>query len=413
MFSTATSSSMYINRWGFDRHDIHSNVNFTSKYLDLLHDQHLFLEHNSDGQHAEEEHCNAPHNFSWLSHLPGFGLTDLLATHVLGDGQRRVHTEVNGTSHGTNDTPSRKGSLSLSMPDIREKKASTLSATPGQVKARLVEIIADLEREIAPPTGHLCLVFTDIRNSTQLWDKNPAMGAALHVHNDLLLGHLLYCGGYVVKTEGDSFMCTFPTTPAAVWWCLTAQLLLLHASWPSDLLNCEEGREVYDEHGTLLARGLSVRMGIHCGTPVCEADPITGRMDYFGSMVNRTARICGSAAGGQIMCSADVVREIRASVFETGPHTDFQPAEALETVREMVLIPKGEIELKGLDVPEMAALAYPSALLGRQNLDASGSHLCASPASTTLDSPAGPDSNSRVAQSPDDHISSDDVFLER
>ncbi|KAG0696375.1 nucleotide cyclase [Suillus ampliporus] len=226
------------------------------------------------------------------------------------------------------------------------------------------------------PTGNLCLVLTDIRNSTQLWDKNLSMTTALHVHNDLLLVHLLYCGGYAVKTESDSFI-----------------------SEGLDLLNCEEGRKVYDEHGNFLARGLSVRMGIHSGTPVYEPDLITGRMDYFGSAVNRTARICASATGGQIMCSANVVREIRASVFEA--------------VRQMVLIPKGEIELKSLDVPELASLAYPSALLGRQDLDASGSHLSASPSSTTLDSPAGPDVHSTAAQSAGDRTASDDAFLER
>lgn len=37
--------------------------------------------------------------------------------------------------------------------------------------------------------------------------------------------------------------------------------------------------------------------------PICQKDPTTGRMDYFGRMVNKTARITAAAHGGQIVCS--------------------------------------------------------------------------------------------------------------
>ncbi|KAG2029697.1 hypothetical protein BDR03DRAFT_906490 [Suillus americanus] len=251
-------------------------------------------------------------------------------------------------------------------------------------KADIVDrTIARLEGEVSPPTGHLCLVFTDIRNSTQLWETNAGMPSAMRIHNNLLRRHLRTCGGYVVKTEGDAFMCSFPTTLAAMWWCLVVQLQLLHEPWPLEILECPEGKEVYDEHGQLLARGLSVRMGVHCGTPVYEPDPITGRMDYFGPMVIRAARISGIALGGQIMCSAYVVRELNAKIFEIGQDTEyseFQPTQAIEAIRQMqiALVPAGEVKLKGLEISEMVFLVYPAALLGRQDLDASRSHLSTS-----------------------------------
>jgi adenylate cyclase len=43
-----------------------------------------------------------------------------------------------------------------------------------------------LEPEIEAPTGHVPLVFTDIRNSTMLWETNGAMQAAHQIHNRLL-----------------------------------------------------------------------------------------------------------------------------------------------------------------------------------------------------------------------------------
>lgn len=245
--------------------------------------------------------------------------------------------------------------------------------------------IARLDYEVSPPIGYLCLVFTDIRNSTQLWETNAGMPTAMRLHNGLLRRQLRICGGYVVKTEGDAFMCSFPTTLAALWWSLTVQVQLMHEPWPLEILECEEGKEIWDAQGNLISRGLSVRMGIHCGAPVCEPDPITNRMDYFGPMVIRAARISGSAAGGQIMCSADVVREINARVTETGPDTEyseFQPPQAIEAIRRMNIkvIPVGEIKLKGLEVPEMVSLIYPGCVAGRQDIDLTGGSASASAA---------------------------------
>lgn len=79
-------------------------------------------------------------------------------------------------------------------------------------------------------------------------------------------------------------MVSFPTVTSALLWCLTTQLELLREDWPQEILDSDEGREILDTRGEVLYRGLSVRMGIHWGAPVCEADPITRRMDYFGPM---------------------------------------------------------------------------------------------------------------------------------
>jgi adenylate cyclase len=224
--------------------------------------------------------------------------------------------------------------------------------------------------EIEPPIGHIALVFSDIRNSTHLWEVNPGMPTALRLHNNLLRRQLRYCGGYEVKSEGDSFMCSFPNAITALWWCLTVQIELLKEPWPLEILECEDGKEILDSSDRIIARGLSVRMGVHCGEPFYEPDPITKRMDYFGSMVNRSARISGVAHGGQITCSADVVREINAKIFETEPETDIQPAQAIHAIKGIGIkvVSVGETKLKGLEMPESLSLVYPTMLEGRQGL---------------------------------------------
>ncbi|KAJ6456413.1 adenylate cyclase [Mycena sanguinolenta] len=258
------------------------------------------------------------------------------------------------------------------------KGTSTVPAPDKRVKKRGIGIIDRtldrLKEEVPPPIGHVAIVFTDIKGSTHLWDANPGMPTAMRLHNSLLRRYLRLCGGYEVKTEGDSFMCSFPTVLAAVWWCMTVQVELLSVPWPLEVLECADGKPIYDEEKRLIARGLSVRMGIHCGAPLCETDPITNRMDYFGPIVNRSSRIEGSAAGGHIMCSSDVIREINAKIFESEPETEFsdaQPQEAIDAIRRLdpIVVPVGEVKLKGLEVPEVLSLVFPSELIGRKDMD--------------------------------------------
>ncbi|KIP03447.1 hypothetical protein PHLGIDRAFT_130133 [Phlebiopsis gigantea 11061_1 CR5-6] len=237
--------------------------------------------------------------------------------------------------------------------------------------------VSRLEDAIPPPQGHVALVFTDIRNSTHLWEANGGMQTAISQHNQLLRRQLRLCGGYEVKTEGDAFMCSFPTTLAAVLWCINVQQRLLDIAWPLEILECEDGEEIRDESNRLIARGLSVRMGIHCGTPILDPDPTTHRMDYLGPVVNRASRISGCAQGGQIAVSAEVMREINATIFESASYTEFshlQTPQAIDEIRRIGLkiFSIGEVKLKGLEAPESVSLIYPGELVGRHQLETPG-----------------------------------------
>jgi len=102
-------------------------------------------------------------------------------------------------------------------------------------------------------------------------------------------------------------------------------------------------------------------MGIHYGTPLCEMDPTTGRMDYFGPMVNRAARICSAAQGGQIFISSEVIREVTKrkggdpSILKMSDTLDEKIADSMNINAWII----GEKKLKGLETPEVLHVIYP------------------------------------------------------
>ncbi len=129
------------------------------------------------------------------------------------------------------------------------------------------------------PTGTVTLLFTDIEGSTRLWEAEPEpMAAALRRHDEILRGCIEQAAGYVFKTVGDAFCAAFTAPRAAVAAALAAQRAIGAQAWPT-------------------SRPIRVRMSLHTG--VCEERDA----DYFGPVVNRTARLEAVAHGGQVLLS--------------------------------------------------------------------------------------------------------------
>jgi predicted ATPase len=122
-------------------------------------------------------------------------------------------------------------------------------------------------------------LFTDIEGSTRLWQEDPsAMRAALARHDRVLRGAIEGHGGVVFSTMGDGMAAAFSAPSAAVAAAVEAQAALRVESWPTP-------------------RPVRVRMGVHTG----EAEERDG--DYFGTTVNRAARLAAAGHGAQTVCS--------------------------------------------------------------------------------------------------------------
>lgn len=328
-----------------------------------------------------------------------FGATDKLMVMMIGVSELKKRNQRQTKGRAPRDPPNPNDEQTIGTKRPRKPKDRPDDST-----------LQRLDPEVKPPTGDLSMVFTDIKSSTTLWETYPvAMRSAIKLHNDFMRRQLRVIGGYEVKTEGDAFVVSFPTATSALLWCFVVQQHLLDVDWPPEILDSSICQEVLDADDNRIYRGLSVRMGAHWGNPVCEPDPVTRRMDYFGTMVNRTARISGAADGGQIYVSSEFVAQIhraleiyaddeRSLSISTSDLSDDDPLGAnirkeLRALSNQGFEVKdlGTQKLKGLENPELIYLMYPHSLAGRliaqqQQKDAAAATAAIEPASLSPNS---------------------------
>jgi predicted ATPase/class 3 adenylate cyclase len=118
------------------------------------------------------------------------------------------------------------------------------------------------------PSGVVTFLFTDIEGSTRRWESDAqAMQSALLAHDEVLRTAIESHGGFLFSHTGDGVVAAFASPKSAVDAAVMAQLAL----------------------------ELPVRMGIATG----EAELRDG--DYFGTVLNRAARVMAAGHGGQIL----------------------------------------------------------------------------------------------------------------
>jgi class 3 adenylate cyclase len=146
------------------------------------------------------------------------------------------------------------------------------------------------------PNGTATILFTDIEGSTEITERlgDRRWMALLNTHNEIVRGEAARHSGFEVKSQGDGFMFAFASAGDA----LRSAIGIQRAFADRDPDDAE----------------LRVRIGIHTGEPIREAE------DFYGKAVILAARIAAEARGSEILVSS-LVRELTESsgefVFES------------------------------------------------------------------------------------------------
>jgi|GEM_PF-113921 len=168
--------------------------------------------------------------------------------------------------------------------------------------------------------------FTDIENSTGLWEKHPeAMGRVLARHDTILRQQIERHGGQVFKHAGDGMLATF--APGEPLQCAL------------EIQRCL-GQEKWGPVGELW-----VRIAVHAGPAEKRGE------DYFGPAVNHTARVLSLGWGGQVLLTPEVVALYSLPRGATLQHLGRHLFDHLPEAREVY----------GLWHPDLARLELPAA----------------------------------------------------
>ncbi|MGQ0850118.1 MAG: adenylate/guanylate cyclase domain-containing protein [Actinomycetota bacterium] len=196
----------------------------------------------------------------------------------------------------------------------------------GYFLTKSVDEIAEVVSEQRPdlsassaPDGTVTIAFTDIEDSMRL---NAFLGDSrwldvLRAHNKVIAAVTAAHSGTIVKGQGDGFMLAFASARRALRCALAIDQSIA---------------ETFKDPGS----PIRVRIGLHVGETIHEAD------DFYGQAVNYAARVASSARGGEIVVSAlvhDLVAKTGEFSFDEPRHTELKGIEGLQEIYPLITAP--------------------------------------------------------------------------
>lgn len=164
-------------------------------------------------------------------------------------------------------------------------------------------LTSSITRQINRSRKSVTILFTDIQDSTEYWDKHGDVKGRLMVdqHNRLVFPIVRFFRGRVVKTIGDSIMASFKKPEDAIKAAICIQQAL-------------HGMRQKDRKFSL-----RVRIGIHTGKAIVED------ADVFGDVVNVAARVESQGKGNQILVSGGTAAKLSNKEYRLQRHGSFSP----------------------------------------------------------------------------------------
>lgn len=148
------------------------------------------------------------------------------------------------------------------------------------------EVLSDRERLMI---SSITVVFTDITASTRMYEALGDVTAynIVRDHFDILGEEVQSCEGIIIKTIGDAIMASFKTNSDAM----------------KAIFQAKEKMDRYNEKKDLINQ-VHLKIGIHRGPAILVN--LNERLDYFGSTINKAARIQSLSNSGEVSFSEEI-----------------------------------------------------------------------------------------------------------
>lgn len=197
----------------------------------------------------------------------------------------------------------------------------------------------------ALPTGVVTFVLTDVVGSTELWERAPAvMETALVRHDEIVAAAVHAENGVLLqaKGEGDSTFSVFWRASDGLRAAYQLQRAMRLEPWPAEV-------------------EIRTRVGVDTGEAVERGG------DYFGSAVNRVARLRSAASGGEVLVGAAAAAVVRRELPAGCELIDLGPFElrGLVSREHAFALAAGDLDPidLGRRVPEIAVAPTLPAML--------------------------------------------------
>lgn len=171
-------------------------------------------------------------------------------------------------------------------------------------------------------------VFTDITGSTQMYEKlgDAVAYNIVRDHFDILFRQIEQHGGIIIKTIGDAVMASFTQNEAAL-----RSIFMALQEFKGYNQNQPPESKVY------------IKVGIHNGTAILVN--LNEKLDYFGSTINKAARIQAIASSDEICVSEQVYQDPKFAntlkslgVREISRHTvNLKGIDGLQTIYKILI----------------------------------------------------------------------------
>lgn len=156
--------------------------------------------------------------------------------------------------------------------------------------------------------SNLSIMFTDLKDSTAMYEMQGDAFAfnLVQEHFDIMTELIAEYAGGIVKTIGDAVMAVFsdPVQALTCAICIQEEFQQWNREWHKDSPD----------------KKVILKMGLHHGP--CIALNLNERLDYFGTTINKAARIQGESVGEDIVISKDFLALPR--IAELLPETYFE-----------------------------------------------------------------------------------------